>query len=451
MSRLINNMRIKVIDHFRKTEGYNLYEDFLKTQWLSPEEIQQLQMNRMKCLLNHAYTHVPYYNKLLDSHGIHPDDIKDLNDYSKIPILTKELIRSNHSELMAKNKEIFGPRLKASGGSTGKPIYFYLDRKSHSAQWAYLWRSWSMGGWEPVDKMVMIGGTSLYPSVRAFKKWAYTKINNWLLLSAFGMNDDTMEEWIQEIRKFKAKHMYSYASSAYLLAKYVEKNQIKDISFDAVYTTAEVLQPKFRETIERVFSTEVFNIYGGCDGAGFAFECHEHSGLHIVAENCIMEISKDDKSQSHENEDTGELIVTDLFNYAMPFIRYQVGDVGTLDPTPCKCGRGLPLLKNICGRSPDYIVTGEGKRFHEEFFSYLFSPLKWVSQYYVVQNTKSSVHIYLKSDENPSAEDLNKVKSFLEKSLVGLKIQLDLTDDIPMRSSGKFHYIVNNTEVNEDN
>ena len=269
-------------------------------------------------------------------------------------------------------------------------------------------------------------------------------MNNWLTLSAFEMSNNTMKKWINKLRKFKARYMYAYASSAYLLAKYFEENSISNIYFDAIFTTAEVLHPKFRETIERVFSCEVFDTYGGTDGAGFAFECKEHTGLHCTSENSIIEILREDGSVA-ENGETGEIISTDLFNYSMPFIRYKVGDIAAYDLNPCNCKRGLPLLKNIQGRSNDFVTTRNGQKVHGEFFAHLLHGINWICQFYVVQESTTSLSLYLKLDKPHSHQEIRWIENRLKRKFFDMDINISLTENIPKAQSGKFKFIINRT------
>lgn len=290
--------------------------------------------------------------------------------------------------------------------------------------------------------MVMLGGTSLYPSAYAVKKWFYVKLNNWLLLSAFGMSDAHMQKWIKQLRRFKAQYLHAYASGAYLLAKFIEERNISDIKFNAVFTTAELLHPKYRKTIERVFRCKVYDFYGAADGGAFAFECEQQKGLHCVSESCFIEVVKSDGKPAAPGE-IGEIVTTDLNNYAMPFIRYKVGDQGAFAESACDCGRGLPRLQTVVGRTPDFIESKTGERYHEEFFSYLFKEIDWVCQFCVVQENRDALQIYFKPDRPPQQSALDHLHSFLSKKFKNMNLKLQVTQDLPVSPNGKFKYIIN--------
>lgn len=238
--------------------------------------------------------------------------------------------------------------------------------------------------------------------------------------------------------------MHAYASSAYLLAKYLEYNDIKDISFEAVFTSAEPLYPKYRYTIKKIFSCEVFDLYGANDGGGYAFECEEHNGLHCVSERAFIEVLKEDGTMTDDGE-IGEIVSTDLLNYAMPFIRYKVEDNAILDPNPCKCGRRLPLLKKIQGRSHDFVTSKNGQKVHGEYFAHLIRGIDWIAQFQVVQETPVVLSIFLKPDRQPSNSQIKRVKDLLQSKFNGMNIRVNLTDSVHATKGGKFKYIINKT------
>ena len=444
MIRAVNRSKLFLVDIFRKTNALKFYHEFLKTQWLSYEQIKKMQWEKLIKLLHHAYKNVPYFHKLFVENDIHPHDIKSINDFRKIPVLTKDIIIENFEDMLSKNIKIFKPYKKSTGGSTGKPLIYFMDRKSRSAQWATLYRLWHIGGWNPGEKIVYLGGTSLFPSLAEFKKGIYAKLNNWLVLSAFHMSDYNMQQWVNEIRRSGAKFMYSYANSAYILANFIKDNNIKDIPIKAVFTTCEPLLPKYRETIENVFSCDVFDFYGANDGGGYAFECDVHKGLHCVSEKCFIEVVKEDGAIAGDGE-IGEIVSTDLLNYAMPFIRYKVEDLAIVDSSLCKCGRSLPLLKNIIGRSHDFITSKHGDKVHGFFFSYMFQKINWINQFYVVQKNDEELSVYLKPNYNPPPEEVKYIESLLKRKFTGMQIEIIITKNLPKTSGSKFRYVINKT------
>lgn len=444
MHNHLGKFQLHLVDRFRRTDSLKLYQELLKTQWCSRQKIDGVQWMKIKDLLNHAYNNVPYYRILFDTHGLKPNKIRNIMDFRRLPILTKDIIRANSGDMLAFNRKSFQPRKRGTSGSTGIALPYYIDRKSHSEQWANVYRIWHIGGWGPGDKIIVLAGSSLHPSLHALRKWIYVGLNNWLLLSAFNMSEDNMMRWVSKIKRFKARFMHGYPTSIYIFARFLEDNNIRDIRFQAVFTTAEMLQPKYRDIIGKVFSCPVFDLYGAGDGNGYAFECEEHEGLHCASESSYIELLTDDGGVA-SNGQPGQIITTDLSNYAMPFIRYKVGDIAIPNSEPCKCGRGLPILKKILGRSNDFVTTKNGQIVHGTFFEYLFRVKDWISQFYVVQESESQLSVYLKPNKSPPISEVKSINRILQAKFNRMTVNISFTQNIPTSPSGKFKFIVNKT------
>jgi len=428
----------------RKTDALPMYRDFLKSQWDSPEKIRANQWSLLQSLLQHAYDNVPFYRDLFAEIGAEPGDIKSFDDFRRIPVLTKPIVQQNRERLQADNSEKFQPRAKASGGSTGRPLKFYLSRKAHSASWAFAYRAWHIGGWRPGDNVVFFAGSSLVPGGHALKKSFYMFMNNWKLYTAFEGGAEAYDRWIEELIPLRIPFIYGYTTTIYLFAQHVLKRGIKDLKFRAAFTTSEMLLPSYREAIEKAFSCRVFDTYGGTDGAGFAYECEQHDGMHLVTENSWMEVV-DENDVSVPEGTEGRLISTDLYNYAMPFIRYDVGDLSSINSEPCACGRPSPRLMGIKGRVCDLVTTNTGDVVHHLYFAYLVMQFPWVNQFNVVQETIDEVDIFIKPVSEPVQENLDEIRSNLDKRFPTMKMNVHLTDTMPQTPGGKYKFVINKT------
>ncbi|MHB8337112.1 MAG: phenylacetate--CoA ligase family protein [Ignavibacteriaceae bacterium] len=436
-----NKIRLRFVDYFRDTNALKCLSEYLNSQWYSPEQVKANEWAKLKKLIEHSYMNVKYYNELFHKIGITPKDIRTMEDFQQLPILTKEIIRRREKDLVAKNYKDYKPRKKFTGGSTGAPLVYYFDKQAHSSQWATIFLQWIIGGCMPGTKMVHLGGPSITPSFNNIKKDIYRKINNWTFFSSFELNDDKMASWVNIIKKKNIKYMHGYSSSAYLLAKYVKENNI-DLKFKSVFTSSEPMYPQYRETIQNVFGCETFDLYGANDGGGYAIECEKHSGLHVVSEKALIEIIKDDNTPAGVNE-SGEMISTDFINYSMPFIRYQVGDVATVGPAKCECMRGTPLIKNIQGRSHEFVSTKNGTKIHGAFFNRLVKGHNWISGFHVIQESSDKLTLYLKGNSLDNLEDISEMKSILEKKFEGMVIDIKKTSELPLSKSGKYTFIEN--------
>jgi phenylacetate-CoA ligase len=244
------------------------------------------------------------------------------------------------------------------------------------------------------------------------------------------------------MNKTKPPFIYGYPSSIYLLADYCLRNNIQELSFKAVFCTAEVLLPKYRQVIESVFNCKVYNQYGSYDGGVQALECEEHCGFHISAEKVIVEIV-DDEGNIVENGKTGRIIVTDLHNYAMPFIRYEVGDIGALSNKACPCGRDLPLLQSLQGRTSDIIKLSNGVTLAGPAVTLIFKDCN-VKQYQLVQTDHNKLLVNIVKGENYSEADEKYFMGILKHHAgSGVSISVEYLDTIPLTQAGKYRFIIN--------
>jgi phenylacetate-CoA ligase len=256
-----------------------------------------------------------------------------------------------------------------------------------------------------------------------------------------------MENYIKILRKFKPKTINSFASAMYTLSQYMENRGCEEINPEAILTTADMLFDYRRKTIERVFGCKVFDYYSGRDTTLQAAECPEHTGYHLSVENAVVEFIKENEHVA--SGETGKIIITDLCNYAMPFIRYEIGDFGVLSNEICPCGRKLPIMKSVKGRILDTIVTPEGKMLTGEFFPAIFADynIKGIEEYQIIQKRKDKLIIKLVKGKNFSDSDLNLYINIIKKNVGDqMNIEVQFVDKIEPTISGKSRYVV--SEVN---
>jgi len=407
-----------------------------KTQWWSPAQLRELQDQRLRLLIKHTYANVPYYRRTFRERKLTPDDIKTQKDLHKLPPLTKDIIRKRFSDLKAVNFDCWKPWLSKTGGSTGEPLKFYITKTNISVGWACNFRGWDWAGYKLGDKCVTLGGSSIVPpqKPRYSKRLRYIIERN-LSLSAVSMNKKIMNLYIKKIRQFKPEFIRGYPSAMYVFAEHLKEARIDDIKPKAIFTTAEVLYPIQRKAIESQFGCRVFDGYGARDGGPNAMECSEHTGLHVSVEGVVIEFVKDNETVS--SGESGRMLCTDLFNYAMPFIRYSVGDVGTPTNELCPCGRGLPLIKSIEGRTTDIIRFGNGTVLSGPAFTLLFKEFD-IEQYQIVQTAKNRLVIKIVRGIDYNEKDTDYISNII-KSHAGqdVEVNIKIVDSIPAAKSGK--------------
>jgi phenylacetate-CoA ligase len=433
------------------TSVMKYYRQLKQTQWWPLDKLKEMQNAKLQKLVLHAYTNVPYYNNLFNNLGLLPEDIRTQEDLTKLPILAKQIITSNFEDFKAKDFHKYHPILNKTGGSSGEPLQYYITKDLASINWAGMFRGWEWAGYNLGNKRITIGGSSLIPGgkISLFNKIRWALERN-LPLSGVHLTEEILESHVNKIIKYKPDFFYGYSSAIYVLTDYCKQMGIDEIQPKAVFTTAEMLLPRYRFLIEEQFQCEVYDQYGSNDGGIQALECDEHNGLHITTEKAIVEIV-DDEGNPVEPGNSGRIIVTDLHNYAMPFIRYENGDMGTLSTEQCPCGRGLPLLKSLEGRTSDILKFSNGVSISGPAVTLIFKDCA-VKQYQLVQTGHNELSVNIIKGNNYSQRDENHFMNVL-KHHAGkeISISINYVNEIPPTKAGKHRFIINEYQAVNEN
>lgn len=413
-----------------------------KTQWWSRKELEELQNKKLRALINHAYHNVPYYNRVFRERNIYPDDIKGKEDLRKLPILTKDIIRENLHDLTARNIPRSNIIEAHSSGSTGEPLKYYIDKNSYSSGWAQTYRCWNWTGYELGDPYVKI---SLNPR-NSYSKKIQDLLMNTKYIYGFGITEQNLGQELDIIKNFNPKIIRGYASYMFGMAKNMEKLNLQ-YTGATITTTGSMLYPHYRKTIEKQFNCKIFDAYGG-ESTPISYECEEHSGYHIADEDVIVEFMKDGERVAAE--ELGRIIYTNLNNYAMPFINYNINDLGRYTDDGCNCSRGLSLMKSIEGRDSDLVMTPSGDFIVVEFFVILFEYIEGVDQFQVIQEKTNKLNIKIIKNSKFTSDDLIKIKNEVQKKMgADSEIDIEFVDEIPLSGrSGKRRIVISNIPRN---
>lgn len=421
---------------------YPNYRKIRKNQWRSSEELKRDQDKQLRALIAYVYDQVPYYRTLFNDLNLQPRDIQTTEDLEKLPILTKGIIKADWDGFIPANlaRQRYGSR--ATGGSTGAPMQYRLSSYDRFLGVALLYRGWGYGGFDLGDRMAFLAGSSLDTGSRSFVENAVHEFTrNIRKLSSFDMADAEMRQYAEILNSFQPRFLRGYASSIYFFARWLRESDVPIPALDAVYTAAEKLLPVMRETIGEVFGCGVYDNYGLNDGGLSAYECSEHSGLHVDSERGVMEIVDQHNRQISEGE--GEILATSLHNYAMPFIRYATGDAGTIVDEGCPCGRKYPLLKEILGRQQEMLVTPEGKHVYGGFITHIFWQFPHVKEFQVVQKEVDTLIFNIVPEPGFEQKEMEEMRLFLDTQGKGWAVEFRLVDEIDRSRGGKYKYIIN--------
>ncbi|MCD4738723.1 MAG: hypothetical protein K8R89_05625 [Anaerolineae bacterium] len=412
------------------------------TQWYEPERIQKRVWSRMQSLLAYAYKHVSYYRQLFQEQHICPQDIRNPETFQHIPVLTKRLVRENQKSLLSDQIDMAKLIQNYTGGSTGERLAFYQDQNYWFYNAADKARCFAMCGYTIGDRVAYLWGAD-YDTPQGKMATLRDRLTyNRIWINVFDLDKSKFELTVERLQRFCPTLLIGYVSSLTMLARYLQKHRLTIPSVHAIESSAEVLTLSNRKLIENTFVCQVFDRYGCREVGNIAHECEEHTGLHILADNNHVEFLTA-AGQPVTGGNMGLITVTNLSNYAFPFIRYQTGDLGRPSDRICSCGRGLPLMEVVEGRTSDIILAPGGKLLHGEFFTHLFYKLDAVRQFQVMQTSRTRLLVRIVWDNHPDAATI----AFLEKTIhehgdPQFEIQFESLDRIDKSASGKFRFTI---------
>ena len=415
-------------------------------------ELKQLIDNKLRDLLVYAYHNVPYYNEILKQAGAVDDEGIRLERFTDIPVLTKSIIRQQGENLYSKEHKKRRSYKNTSGGSTGEPVTIIQDKYYSDWNIANTIYYKSFGGQDIGEKEFRLWGSERDLMDR--EKLA-VRLKNWLFnrteLNAFKMSKEDMVKYANKINGDRPKWIESYVQAVAEFARFIRENNLTIASPRGVLTSAGTLYPDMRELIGSVFKCRVFNRYGSREVGSIACSCEKNEGLHVSVWNNYLEILDDDLRPVKPGG-IGKIFVTNLNNYSMPLIRYQIGDIGVTAENPeCSCGRKTPLIKGVVGRHMEVFKTKDGKIIPAEFFIHFIGVVYnegYIRKFQVTQ--KDYDRIVIKAvvanlqKFNESKEKLvNSIKKVMGQDC---RVDFELVDEISSSGSGKYMYTVSEIE-----
>ena len=431
-------------DTISKIRGNSFDREYLEIKNINNRgKLLKFQENHLKNLLLHAYKNVPYYHHIFKEIGVVNDETVDLSKFNEIQILTKEIMREHHQELVSKDYKTRKWYYNSSGGSTGEPTRFIQD--DIYTKWGnvafYYWYKDILGVDELGVRKIILWGSErdLFQGGIGWKTRIVNWLNNTIFLNSFRMTEENMESYIKIINSYKPDLIRGYAGSLYELCRYAERENKVIHTPKIVVSSAETLSDEMREKIERIFGTKVYDYYGSRETNNLAGECKEGL-MHILAFHNYIEVLNNHNQPVKEGEE-GRVIVTNLHNYSMPLIRYEIGDIAALGPEKCKCGNVLPTLKKITGRITDHFVKEDGTIIHGEYFTHLFYLKDWVKAFQVIQEDFKRIKILVVLKENINEQEKEDIEDKI-KLIMGedCKISWEFVEEIPTTPQGKYLY-----------
>jgi len=412
----------------------------MKSQFWTQPEIEIFQLDALNRLLDHVQQHTPYYRQLFAANNI-PHKLESIEQLGEIPFLDKEIVRQNFESLKASNLPASRFKSNSTSGSTGTNFQFFSDKENSIIRQALNLRcdQW-MSRNKDMTELKIWGASWDIQKKKGIKQKAKEYFSSITVVSGYNLSDADLQAYAELITSQKPRLITSYPSILHLLAGYFKDNALHYQPL-AIKSAGEKLYPSQRELIEEVFQTKVYDFYGARDIPIVAMQCGHDTGLHIMAENVILEVVDELGNPIKEGE--GELVLTDLHNYVFPFIRYKIGDRARISGRICSCGRGLPLIEEVLGRTFDIIQFPNGNRVGGTFWTLVMKSVPGIKDFQVIQTSLNNIRVkYVpdKSEDKDQIEILTKnIKRYSGEDLV---IDFEKVTAIPLTAGGKHQYVI---------
>ena len=440
-TRFVSGALFPLQEKLKKHDTVRVHRDMEASQWWPRQRILDLQVKRLQALLQDVAVHVPYYRELFARSGFDPAAVRSVADLQALPFLTKAEIRAHADALRA--DDATGLARFNTGGSSGEPLIFFIGTERVTHDVAAKWRATRWWDVDIGDREIVVWGSPIELGTQDRVRLVRDALMRTELLPAFEMSDAKVDGFIARIRERRPKMLFGYPSAISHIALRAEQRGVRldDLGIKVVFCTSERLYDHQRETIRRLFGCPVANGYGGRDAGFIAHECPS-GNMHITAEDIVVEII-DEAGRVLPPGQSGEIVVTHLATRDYPFIRYRTGDIGTLGEEACPCGRGLPILKDIQGRSTDFVVAEDGTVMHGLALIYVLRDIPGVARFKIVQESLELTRVWVEPNADFDAS------ASLETIVAGLKARLGQSVDIdvqmvemlPAEKSGKHRYV----------
>ncbi|MEZ0174966.1 MAG: phenylacetate--CoA ligase family protein [Candidatus Reddybacter sp.] len=453
--KLVRNLLFPLHEKIMHRPTFAFAAELEKTQWLSRDALEQLQLDKLKALLNIAVAHSPWHaERILDAQlPLAASQTLSFADLARLPTMGKSDAQS-HRDQIAWPGVPGGRSLYNTGGSSGQPLIFYFGKERQASDAANRIRARRWWGTDLGEREVYLWGAPVELAKTDRIKQCRDRLMNQLLLNAFEMSVENMQRYAQAIEKFQPTCIYGYASSLTLFAKHLE-TQGKTLhlpQLKVICTTGEPLYPNQRATIQSVFGVPVANEYGSRD-AGFTAHESPQGQMLVSSETMILEIL-DPNGQPVAPGETGEAVITGLHSQAQPFIRYRTGDRVKASAEQCKAGRGLHVIDEVVGRSTDFIVAADGTIMHALAVIYVLRAIEGMGEFKIIQHSTTELEVQFV----PAAEYANDShwQQMAEQAITaqlkqrlgqGTDILLKKMDKIPPEKSGKYRYVVSHVAL----
>jgi phenylacetate-CoA ligase len=445
MFRIPSSVVAKVVEPLwdlrRRSVRLKTARSLRESQWWPPERMAELRRIRLKALLAHAAAHSAFFTDRLQESGIDAEKVDSIEDLRSLPLLTKDEVRDNLDQILSRRFEKKQLVQAKTGGSTGVPLEVFCDPRAAQMRGGSALRSNEWSGWRLGQPIAAVwGNPEIDPSLAGRLKNLIRERT--FYLDTVRLTEDAVDTFIAQWHQYRPGMLFGHAHSLFVLAQALADRRTRLRTQGIVSTSMMLIEPE-RSLIEEVFGVPVTNRYGCEEVSLIACECERHEGLHVNAEHCIVEILDEDGRPCPPGRN-GRIVVTELVNHGMPMIRYEVGDMGIWSEDPCSCGRSLPILAKVTGRTADFLVATDGTRVSGiSLIENTLTALPGLRQMQIVQEAEGSARVNLVPGKDYDQAVADELVRILQKYLGGdFAIEIAACEEIPREKNGKYRFSI---------
>ena len=441
MRNILNTLVFRLKNIIFRPKAVEQYKTAVKNCNLTAEQLLELNWHKRKAIVWHAYSHTVFYKKYYDEIGFHPDMLTTLEDWEKVPVLEKEMVRKYTEYIKADNinKKYFGE--STTGGSTGAPLKVYTDKRFNIEILG--WRAFKWWNVSPAANIGIVHRRVPVAFVQKFLNRALWFPTKRIYLNASSISDADLKKFVTNIKRKKISWLQGYVGGLECVADYILKENIKIDTLEVVWSTSAPLYKNVRQKLEKAFNCKIMNQYGSCEVANIAIQCPHSNNLHINYDFVHLDIA--DKNNCLILNEEGDVLVTSLYGFTFPLIKYRIGDKGRLLESECSCKNPLPLLAEIQGRISDAVYTPDGLYISGDYLTTVFDNyVDYINQFQIYQKNDYSITIYVKpySKDEKTLKIISDVKEIIKQNVTNkVPVNVEIVDKIN-DDRGKIRYIL---------
>jgi phenylacetate-CoA ligase len=410
------------------------------------DRMEALQLRRLRHVVGCAYERSAYYRRVMDMAEVRPGDLRSLEAVRRLPLLTKEFVRSEGAALMTEHTPGRGWLHGHTSGTTGSPLGVWYDRDSCRVNNAVDWQHKIWAGMRDTDWIGLLLGRVIVPiSTTTPPFWRVNRVQRQVWFSSFHLAERNLDHYVREMERRGLRFLEGYPSTLYVLARYL-LDRGRTLPMQAVISSSETLHALQREAIEAAFQCRLFDFYALAERVIFAGQCEAGAGKHVAEGYGLTEVVDEDGMPVPFGE-SGYLVGTSLFNTAMPMIRYRTGDVSAFLTEPCPCGRTLRRIRDVSTKAEDIVVTPDGRQISPSVLTHPFKPLDTIVASQIVQDRVDHLLVRLVAGDDFRVEQEEALVASLRERLgAGMEIEVRHVPRIDREPSGKFRWVISRVE-----